>query len=327
MTEPTSLPLEVRNTASDVDHARAIGEQIWYPHTLTPLRGGQKFTMNYKSMLLPGTTVGTLRYSTGIVIETRAEHQNDYQVNASLLGNLRIAVGGDERVPVTSARAQVNGLHVPIAIHGWDRPSVMLGVKMRRDIVDRAVVRYWGDVPFDPEGVPTSLDVGDGQGRRWLEFVRGVMRLPTTENEVDAGLARYYSERTIGGFIALMVRETGDDAESRFPIPADIVDHAREAIASTVGAPLSLDALAAITGVTGRALQLAFRRRLGVTPLEYQRIDRMHRVRRELESGQSTTVRDVAIANGFVHLGRFAQRYRERFAEAPSETLARAARP
>ncbi|WP_282825983.1 AraC family transcriptional regulator [Gulosibacter sediminis] len=326
MTEPTSLPLEVRNTASDVDHARAIGEQIWYPHTLTPLRGGQQFTMNYKSMLLPGTTVGTLRYSTGIVIETRAEHQNDYQVNASLLGNLRIAVGRDDRVPVTSARAQVNGLHVPIAIHGWDRPSVMLGVKMRRDIVDRAVVRYWGDVPFDPEGVPTSLDVGDGPGRRWLEFVRGVMRLPTTGEEVDAGLARYYSERTIGGFIALMVRDACDDAESRFPIPADIVDQAHEAIASTVGAPLSLDALAAITGVTGRALQLAFRRRLGVTPLEYQRIDRMHRVRRELEAGQSATVRDVAIANGFVHLGRFAQRYRERFAEAPSETLARAAR-
>lgn len=107
MTGSTSLPLEVRNTASDVDHARAIGEQIWYPHTLTPLRGGQQFTMNYKSMLLPGTTVGTLRYSTGIVIETRAEHQNDYQVNASLLGNLRIAVGGDDQVPVTSARAQV----------------------------------------------------------------------------------------------------------------------------------------------------------------------------------------------------------------------------
>jgi AraC-like DNA-binding protein len=325
MTEPLSQPLEVRNTASDVDHARAIGEQIWYPHRLTPVHGGQQFTMNYKSMLLPGTTVGTLRYSTGIVIETRAEHQNDYQVNAAVLGNLRIAVDGDDRVQVNSGRAQVNGLHVPIAIHGWDRPSVMLGIKMRREVVDRAVVRYWGDVPFDPERLPVSLDVGEGTGLRWLEFVRGVMHLPTSAHEVDAGLARYYSERTIGGFISLMLAATPGEAEARFPVPVDIVDQAREVIASTVGAPLSLDALAGITGVTGRALQLAFRRRLGVTPLEYQRIDRMHRVRRELKTGESETVRDIAIANGFVHLGRFAQKYRGLFGELPSETLARAA--
>ncbi|MFJ9009929.1 helix-turn-helix domain-containing protein [Streptomyces canus] len=35
----------------------------------------------------------------------------------------------------------------------------------------------------------------------------------------------------------------------------------------------------------------------------------------------TTTVTEVAHVWGFVHLGRFARRYRERYGESPSQTL------
>jgi AraC family transcriptional regulator, ethanolamine operon transcriptional activator len=49
-------------------------------------------------------------------------------------------------------------------------------------------------------------------------------------------------------------------------------------------------------------------------------------VRRALASGGAGVrlVKSVALAHGFWHLGNFARDYRERFGEAPSETLARA---
>jgi transcriptional regulator GlxA family with amidase domain len=50
---------------------------------------------------------------------------------------------------------------------------------------------------------------------------------------------------------------------------------------------------------------------------------RLQRVHRQLRAAalETTTVTDVAHAWGFVHLGRFARLYRERFGESPSQTL------
>jgi transcriptional regulator GlxA family with amidase domain len=52
---------------------------------------------------------------------------------------------------------------------------------------------------------------------------------------------------------------------------------------------------------------------------------RLEHVNAELMAGgSSNSVTDVAIKWGFVHLGRFAQMYRDRYGELPSETLRRA---
>ena len=78
------------------------------------------------------------------------------------------------------------------------------------------------------------------------------------------------------------------------------------------------------SGVTPRALQLAFRKYFHVTPSEYLRGLRLDRARQELWAGDrddGTTVTEVAMRWGFFHQGRFAAAYRLRFGEAPHETL------
>lgn len=72
-----------------------------------------------------------------------------------------------------------------------------------------------------------------------------------------------------------------------------------------------------------RTLQEAFRSHVGMSPMAYVydvRLQRAHDQLRVSAPG-STTVSAVAHRWGFVHLGRFARRYRERFGEAPSHTL------
>ncbi|GIX14490.1 MAG: hypothetical protein KatS3mg118_2449 [Paracoccaceae bacterium] len=86
--------------------------------------------------------------------------------------------------------------------------------------------------------------------------------------------------------------------------------------------PLTLDEIAAAAGVSPRALQMAFRRFRGTTPLAFLRDLRLARAHAELSAGApGTTVTGVALKWGFGHFGRFAGQYRARYGLSPSDTL------
>ncbi|SHL33712.1 helix-turn-helix domain-containing protein [Roseibium suaedae] len=75
--------------------------------------------------------------------------------------------------------------------------------------------------------------------------------------------------------------------------------------------------------VCERTLQYAFRDYAGMTPTAYLRLLRLNRVRAILSKAEAdgTTVTEVAMRFGFLHLGRFAQDYKKVFGESPSATL------
>jgi transcriptional regulator GlxA family with amidase domain len=108
------------------------------------------------------------------------------------------------------------------------------------------------------------------------------------------------------------------------PAAAPYVRRALEYARENVRAPLTVARLAAAVGVSSRSLQAGFARDVGCSPSVYVRDLRLERVRSELlaaEPGDGILVTDVALRWGFSHLGRFSRFYRERFGEAPSETL------
>jgi AraC-like DNA-binding protein len=87
-------------------------------------------------------------------------------------------------------------------------------------------------------------------------------------------------------------------------------------------AELTASKLAAGAGVSIRGLQAAFRNWRNITPTEYLRTVRLHRVRdRLLQADATTTVTAVALDHGFLHLGRFSQHYKLAFRESPAATL------
>jgi AraC-like DNA-binding protein len=92
----------------------------------------------------------------------------------------------------------------------------------------------------------------------------------------------------------------------------------------TKGLSLGLDEICAAAGMKPRTLQLYFTELYGMGPTEYFRIRRLNQVRTALIQAGSgtTTVGAVAEQWGFAHMGRFSQRYKDMFAEYPSETLA-----
>ncbi|MEV6766753.1 AraC family transcriptional regulator [Streptomyces sp. NPDC051105] len=83
--------------------------------------------------------------------------------------------------------------------------------------------------------------------------------------------------------------------------------------------------LAQAAGVSVRTLEKGFHRRFGLPPYGYLRQVRLKRVRAELTAPDAAnkTVSEVAARWGFSHLGRFAQEYRKKYHENPSETVRR----
>lgn len=110
-----------------------------------------------------------------------------------------------------------------------------------------------------------------------------------------------------------------------------IVARAEEVLHERALEPISITEVAAEVGVTVRALQLAFRRRRGCSPLQYLMKRRMELARLRMlnpmiNAKPRATVQSIIMECGIANAGSFAARYKAVYGELPSETLARGRR-
>lgn len=313
---PVSGPRVVLQTHS-LEGARALGTRLYYPHQLTPLVRPGAFTFSATAACLGPVTAGMLRYSSAIRIDTDP-YVTSYQVNVPLMGSLRTAVGS-ERVLATNSRAALYSPDVSTAISGWDRPSVVLAIKLDRTLVERALRQETGD--DRPARMDVTLDVSTGAGRAWIAAVRTMVGTVARMPELDPGLSRFLAQRCIDGFVAAVTRDADPGTTSP---DAAVVDRALEAILHSSGPPLSLGELATYVGMSARSVQQAFRRELDETPMQVQRRERLRRVRHDLLAAEpGGQVAALAARHGFAHMGRFSSQYQREFGELPSRTLSR----
>jgi AraC-like DNA-binding protein len=89
--------------------------------------------------------------------------------------------------------------------------------------------------------------------------------------------------------------------------------------------PLYLTEICAAIGVAERTLRAACEQHLGMAPIRFLSMRRMHLVHRALRAADpsKTTVTRIAADHGFWELGRFSVAYRAMFDEPPSESLRR----
>jgi transcriptional regulator GlxA family with amidase domain len=88
--------------------------------------------------------------------------------------------------------------------------------------------------------------------------------------------------------------------------------------------PISAADIAAAAGIGVRAVQLAFKQHLGVTPMTYVRQVRLERAHRDLQVADAHsggTVKTIAARWGFAKPERFAALYRKSYGVLPSSTL------
>jgi len=93
--------------------------------------------------------------------------------------------------------------------------------------------------------------------------------------------------------------------------------------------PLYLPEICESIGVSERTLRGVCEEHLGMGPIRFLALRRMHLVQLALSRAEasSVTVTRIATDHGFWELGRFSVAYRALFGEMPSETLRRKPEP
>lgn len=87
---------------------------------------------------------------------------------------------------------------------------------------------------------------------------------------------------------------------------------------------VTIDALAAVSGTSGRSIFAAFKRSRGYTPMAYAKTVRLKASRDMLQRpAPDTSVTGVAFACNFSNLGHFSKDYQQMFGELPSATLSK----
>lgn len=144
-----------------------------------------------------------------------------------------------------------------------------------------------------------------------------------------APLAVRQLEKTMIAQLVMTARHQFTDQLRRPPAETSPqhVKRAEEFIEANWDRPITMEALAEVTGVSARTLFRTFEKLRGYSPMAFVKKVRLDRARATLSKpNASTTVTGVAFAHGFLNPGRFAHDYWAMFGELPSETLNRVCR-
>jgi AraC family ethanolamine operon transcriptional activator len=103
----------------------------------------------------------------------------------------------------------------------------------------------------------------------------------------------------------------------------EVVELAEAYLRAHMSTPVPVSRLCRLVGLSERGLRNAFYGVHGMSPKRWMLAERLQGARRALshKSTRGITVTGVATDYGFYELGRFSATYKERFGEAPSQTL------
>jgi AraC-like DNA-binding protein len=137
--------------------------------------------------------------------------------------------------------------------------------------------------------------------------------------------ARGLEETLIQAMVACLSQSDSQPRRSARHRHIAIMRRFREVIERNTGEALYLSALCRAVGASARTLQDCCHEHLGMSPIRFLWLRRMHLARTALVMADpaTATVTSIAGTYGFWELGRFAVAYRELYGESPRATLRR----
>jgi len=251
-----------------------------------------------------------------------AELVDSYIVNLPLAGNGMVVA---DRQEVLAAPTVVSPGQRFRARKCADGTSLF--VVIARDTVDKAVRDVLGEPPSTPVRFAVPIDPRNDEAVQWIALLRAVAGAADGGLLARSPLAAGHSEQLlVHGLLGFQPHSRSEAFAG--PAPPAAPASLRRAMTfcdENASQPISVVDVAAAARVSVRTLQDIFRTHAQITPLGYLRRVRLEYAHRDLlaaaENGTQTTVTDVALRWGFVHLSRFAQLYRDTYGHLPSQAL------
>jgi AraC-like DNA-binding protein len=209
----------------------------------------------------------------------------------------------------------------------WTADAEQLILKVPRSRIESHLADLVGHPIATVIDFQIGFDLTTPRGRSLLAAVEFMAReLDRPGGIAEMPLAREQLETFVLTQLALTVPNPYLDELNR---PVEAVSPARlkpviEYMEMNADEPLTPQELARVGCMSVRTLHATFQQELGMSSMAYLRQIRLDHVRTELlHSRGAVRVTDVAMRWGFLHPSRFAQQYRDRFGELPSDTVKR----
>jgi len=143
----------------------------------------------------------------------------------------------------------------------------------------------------------------------------------------DPAVAKALEERLVHAMITCLTAAGPVETKLASPHHAKVVARFQEFLEMRCHEPVYITEICSALAVSERTLRTCCHEHLGVGPIRYLWLRRMHLARRALlhAGPDATSVTKVATEHGFWELGRFSVEYRALFGESPSASLRRPA--
>ena len=289
------------------------------PHHLTVHGDAHRLDVQLNRVPMGEVSIHALHYGAEVTIDpgTRGDF---YLLQFPLRGVAQVRSAGHQ-AQISAGVLGVLHPKAPTLMH-WSADCAMILLSLARDVLER---RLGCGVPHSPQALQLTAARNDVHVAAWW---RAVEDLVFNLDAHDQVWLHYPAATTaMHEFLCSAVVELLKPLLSTHTM-ATVQGHdgramrrAKEFIHAHLSQAMRIHDIASHANVSMRTLELLFKRHEDLTPSDYVRRHRLHAAHEALAKGQGESVTDIAMAHGFVHLGRFASLYRQTYGQSPSETL------
>ncbi len=303
----------------DVEEVRSRVAALLNEHVLEP--HGSSLAARLHGVQARTLSLWRLEYGDAVTVEETRPGGDFLIVQLPLAG--AVSVECDEgRWLVRPGSGVIMPSHIPHRL-SWEAGAAQIILKVPLIRLGQEYTRLTGTVTQTPLRFDRHIDLSASDGEQWSALLRyfceqiacpaplGWLKAQTAEEALMRHLLCAQSSSLKDHFL-------GDEG---IQTPQSL-QRARQFMEANLQEDISLSDIARHCGASVRSLTRMCRLQYGASPMQLLRSMRLDRIREDLlRPSADNNVSEIAMRWGYTHVGRFAAAYRERFGEAPSETL------
>lgn len=329
------LPLERYRLfdSHDLDEAREFVGRVFCPHELATVRPRAELdACHHSAQLHRDASLNYVQYGAAVRIEP-GHLESFYLLQIPLRGGAMVQCGS-QTVESHGSMASLPSPTEALSMR-WHEDSPQFIVK-----IDRAAMQLrLSALLQEPLQTPLVFDLGVDLANPALWGMTSFIAYLRSAVETHAVLLGHpvLAEQAENHLLTSLLLCAGHNYSAALAAGATVsgathtvlprmVKRAQEYMRSHLEQPITLADVCTHVGVSARSLQQTFSQCTGKSPMSFLRDLRLDASRAALQNKlaeRAPQVSDVAARFGFLHLGHFAEAYRRRFGETPSETRQR----
>lgn len=326
--KPRGVPPALREhlvySTTDIIEAEVLGRPLLGPHRIRILdEDTAEFRASWYAVCFRDVTLGHLDF--GANVELTADRlPADWLMLVAMSGTSLVTTGRGT-AQASPIRAVIPGPG-PMALR-CNQQTSQLVVSVDQQALLVHLSRLIGRPLTQPLLFDLELDLASPTASRWNFAIQMLhAELFDAESLLHRGIGVGQLEEFLMSSLLYAHSSNYSETLTGALAPNDhrVTRVAKDFIETHLTETLRVTTLAEVVGVSVRTLETAFHADLSTTPTTYIRNRRLERIRADLaDAGPGISVTTTAMRWGITHLSRFANDYRRRFGETPSQTLRR----